>query len=180
MKALVLVPTLLLLALGAQEAKVQPAQARGPAVGQPAPVLRLNDQTGKIVTVGGKAERWSVLAFYPKALTSGCTAEMCSMRDTLEALHTIGAEVHGISLDSVQDQARFAEKHGLSFPLLSDPDASAAQKYAVLDPSGQYTKRVTFVIDERGILRSILDQVDVKTHGEDLAGLIEELKAAGG
>jgi peroxiredoxin Q/BCP len=147
-----------------------------PVVGQPAPLLRLNDHTGKIATVGGKRERWSVLAFYPKASTPGCTSEVCSLRDSLATLDTIGADVYGISLDSVQDQAAFAEKQGLSFPLLSDPDASAAVKYGVLDPSGQYTKRVTFVIDDQGILRKIVDQVSVKTHGEDLAGLIEGLQ----
>jgi peroxiredoxin Q/BCP len=147
-----------------------------PTVGQPAPLLRLNDHTGRIATVGGERESWSVLAFYPKASTPGCTSEVCSLRDSFETLDTIGAEVYGISLDSVQDQAAFAEKQGLNFPLLSDPDASAAQKYGVLDASGQYTQRVTFVIDDKGILRRIVDQVSVKTHGEDLAALIEELR----
>jgi len=147
-----------------------------PEVGKPAPVLRLNDHTGKIATVGGKTKNWSVLAFYPKAMTSGCTSEVCSMRDALADLNTIGVDVFGISLDSVEDQAQFVEKQHLTFPLLSDPDASAATKYGVLDPSGQYTKRVTFVIDDQGVLRKVVDKVNVQTHGADLATLIDELR----
>ena len=84
--------------------------------------------------------------------------------------------MYGISLDSVQDQAAFVAKHELNFPLLSDPDASVAAKYGVLDPTGQYTQRVTFVIDDQGVLRKVLDTVQVGSHGEDLAVLIEELK----
>ena len=75
------------------------------------------------------------------------------------------------------EQAQFVEKNKLTFPLLSDPDGSAAIKYGVLDPTAQYTKRVTFVIDDGGILRKVIDQVDVSKHGEDLAVMIDELKA---
>jgi peroxiredoxin Q/BCP len=172
MKAFLLLPLLALLSIRAQDASA-PAL---PEIGKPAPALRLNDHTGKIATVGGTTKNWSVLAFYPKAMTSGCTSEVCSMRDALSDLTTIGADVYGISLDSVRDQAQFAEKQRLTFPLLSDPDASAATKYGVLDPSGEYTKRVTFVIDERGILRKVIDEVNVHTHGPDLATVIDQLK----
>src|SRR5262245_11328099 len=91
--------------------------AKLPAVGQPAPAIRLNDQTGTIQTLGGKTKNWSVLAFYPKAMTSGCTSEMCSIRDALSDLQTIGVDLYGISLDSVQEQAQFVEKNKLTFPL---------------------------------------------------------------
>lgn len=174
MKSLLLLPLFVLLTANLQGVPT-PAQ-KLPEVGKSAPALRLNDQTGKIVMLGGKTKNWSVLAFYPKAMTPGCTSEVCSMRDSFETLTTVGADIYGISLDSVQDQAKFVEKHGLTFPLLSDPDGSVAVKYGVLDPSGQYTKRVTFVIDDQGVLRKVIDQVDVKTHGEDLAALIEELR----
>jgi peroxiredoxin Q/BCP len=101
---------------------------------------------------------------------------MCSLRDALQDLSTVGASVHGISLDSVQELAQFAEQQKLTFPLLSDPDGSAAAKYGVLDPGVQYTKRVTFVIDDQGILRKAIEQVDVRQHGPDLAALIDELR----
>lgn len=172
MKALLLLPFLALLPLTRQDA----AAPKMPEVGKPAPALRLNDHKGNIVTLGGKTKNWSVLAFYPKAMTSGCTAEMCSMRDAFPDLSTVGADAYGISLDSVQEQAQFAEKHKLQFALLSDPDASAATKYGVLAPGGQFTKRVTFVIDDQGVLRKILDKVNVQAHGADLAALIDELR----
>jgi len=76
----------------------------------------------------------------------------------------------------VKELAQFAEKQKLPFALLSDPDGSVATKYGVLDPSGKYAQRVTFVIDDQGVLRKVLDKVDVKTHGEDLAVLVEELR----
>ena len=60
--------------------------------------------------------------------------------------------------------------------MLSDPDGSVARKYGVLDPGGKYALRVTFVIDDQGVLRKVVEQVDVKKHGEDLAILVEELK----
>jgi peroxiredoxin Q/BCP len=85
-------------------------------------------------------------------------------------------DVFTASLDSVTELAKFAEAQKAPFALLSDPDGSVAAKYGVLDPSGKYAQRVTFVLDDQGIVRKVLDKVDVKTHGEDLAVLIEELK----
>ena len=175
MKFLALVTMAGLLTLFAQDAGKQAPKL--PVVGQPAPPVRLNDHTGKIAMLGGKTKNWSVLAFYPKAMTPGCTSEVCSMRDRFPDLETIGVDLYGISLDSVQEQAQFVEKQHLNFPLLSDPDGSVAAKYGVLEPGAQYTRRVTFVIDDQGVLRHVIDKVDVSKHGEDLAVLIDELKA---
>ena len=80
------------------------------------------------------------------------------------------------SLDSVKELADFAEKQKAPYAMLSDPDGSVAAKYGALDPSGKYAQRVTFVLDEKGVLRKVIDKVDVKTHGEDLAVLLEELR----
>ncbi len=88
----------------------------------------------------------------------------------------IGVRVFGISLDSVKKQAEFHEKQELNFPLLSDPDGSAAAKYGVLPKGGSYAKRVTFVIDPKGVLRAIDDKVNVQSHGEDLIELVETLQ----
>jgi peroxiredoxin Q/BCP len=76
----------------------------------------------------------------------------------------------------VQELAQFAEKQKALYSMLSDPDGSVATKYGALDPSGKYAQRVTFVLDEKGILRKIVDQVNVKSHGEDLAALIDQLR----
>ena len=101
---------------------------------------------------------------------------MCSLRDAAETLSTIGADIFTASMDSVQELAQFAEKQKAPYAMLSDPDGSVATKYGVLDPSGKYAQRVTFVLDDKGVLRKIVDKVDVKSHGEDLAALIEELR----
>ena len=101
---------------------------------------------------------------------------MCSLRDAAEALDTIGVEVYAASLDSVQELGQFAAKQKLLFSLLSDPDGGVATKYGVLDPSGKYAQRVTFVIDDKGIVRKVIEPADLKAHGEDLAMAIEELK----
>jgi len=86
-------------------------------------------------------------------------------------------EVFTASLDSVRELAAFAEAQTLPFALLSDPDGSVARKYGVLDPGGKYAQRVTFVIDDQGVVRKVVDQVNVRSHGEDLAVLVEELMA---
>jgi peroxiredoxin Q/BCP len=138
--------------------------------------FRLNDQDGAAVAAGGgKDHGWFVLAFYPKALTPGCTREMCSLRDHLAELERLGAKVYGISLDDVRSQKRFAEEHSLSFPLLSDPDGSVARRYRVLSPDGRFTKRHSFVVDPAGVVRHVNCTVDVAAHGASLVKVLAEL-----
>ena len=84
-------------------------------------------------------------------------------------------KVYGASLDDVTSLAKFAKDQELAFPLLSDPDGSAADKYGVR--RGRFTRRVTFVIDPKGVLRLIDESVDVSTHGSDLAEKIYELQS---
>ena len=85
-------------------------------------------------------------------------------------------QVFGASLDDVQSLADFAEAQELNFGLLSDPDGSAAHKYGVLPKEGRYARRVTFVIDDQGVLRHIDDGVQVSTHGTDIVELVRELQ----
>jgi peroxiredoxin Q/BCP len=101
---------------------------------------------------------------------------MCSLRDAAKEFEDLGVLVYGLSLDDVESQAAFAKAQGLAFPLLSDPDGSAAAKYGVLDAKRGYTQRVTFVLDDKGVLRAIDEQVDVTSHGTDLADRIHELR----
>jgi len=176
MKSAAIACLLALLTVLPQDAS-KPA-AKLPEVGKPAPVFRLNDQAGRAVSVGGKSETWTAVCFYPKAFTSGCTKEVCSLRDGQPDWSALGLEVYGVSLDGVEDQKGFAEKYELPFALLSDPDGSAATKYGVLDPKGTYTQRLTFLIDEQGVLRKVLEQVDVEHHGKELAELVKKLRGA--
>jgi peroxiredoxin Q/BCP len=153
-----------------------PSTPAGPEVGKPAPSFRLNDQEGVAQAIGGKGERWTVLAFYPKAMTGGCTKECQSLRDSANAMHAAGIQVFGLSLDSVVDQKAFHAAEELNFALLSDPDGSVAVKYGVLMKDKPFTERVTFVIDPQGVLRAIDREVDVASHGDDVVRLVETIQ----
>ena len=91
-------------------------------------------------------------------------------------MEVVGIEVFGISLDSVNDQKRFHTEQELNFPLLPEPDGSAARKFGVLTKDGRWASRVTFIIDDKGVLRAIDKSVKVNTHGEDVILRVEELR----
>ncbi|MCA8955644.1 MAG: peroxiredoxin [Planctomycetes bacterium] len=104
---------------------------------------------------------------------------MCSLRDAAKSFAKLQVKVYGISFDDVSSQASFARKHGLAYPLLSDPDQSVGRKYGVTRAGGRpFAQRVTFVIDDLGVLRHVSSKVAVSTHGAELVELIEKLRAA--
>ncbi len=149
----------------------------GPEIGAKAPEFRLNDHEGNARTLKDlRGGGWFVLAFYPKASTSGCTREVCSLRDSLKDLEAAGIAVAGISLDDVASQRSFHEAQKLNFPLLSDPDGSAAAKYGALLSDKPYSARITFVIDDKGVLRHVDSKVSVDSHGKDLASVVRGLR----
>src|SRR6185369_13483078 len=94
----------------------------GPQVGDKAPDFKLQDDTGKTVSLGDFKGKKIVLYFYPKDMTGGCTAEACAFRDGLPKLTKSGAVVIGVSADSVDSHRKFKEKQKLNFPLISDPE----------------------------------------------------------
>lgn len=100
---------------------------------------------------------------------------MCSLRDVANQLEQKGVKIYGASLDGVKDMAGFVEKEELNFPLLSDPDGSAARRFGVLKKDAKWTGRVTFVIDPEGVLRKVDDGVKVRSHGADLIASLEIL-----
>ncbi len=101
---------------------------------------------------------------------------MCSLRDAATDFGQLGVNVYGISLDDVAALAEFAKAQKLAFPLLSDPDGSVARKYGVLMENRPMSKRVTFVLDEHGVLRLVDEKVDVTNHGADLKKQIQKLR----
>ena len=151
----------------------------GAEVGKPAPSFQLNDDAGKLVEVGGAATKtWTVLAFYPKAMTGGCTKEVCSIRDAKKDFEGLEATVYGISIDDVQACAQFVKKESLNFGLLSDPDRSAVAKYGAVMEGAPYAARYTYVIDPQGVLRHVDKGVKVASHGGDLVALLKKLKGS--
>ena len=103
---------------------------------------------------------------------------MCSLRDSEKPFGDLGVKVYGISLDDVAAQKQFHEQQKLNFPLLSDPDGSVARRFHTLIEGKGYTSRTTFVIDPAGVARHVDRNVQVGTHGADLAAVVKKLQAA--
>jgi len=121
--------------------------------------FRLSDLRGKSAVV---------LYFYPKDETPGCTAEACAFRDSYEIFVDAGAEVVGVSGDSVDSHERFAEHHELPFILISDKGGALRRQYGVKATLGVWPGRVTFVIDKDGIVRHVfVSQTDAVRHVEE-------------
>lgn len=131
------------------------AETRPVAVGQPAPEFTLHAANGETVRLADLRGREVVLFFYPKDHSPGCTAEVCTFRDSHEAFRQAGAEVIGISSDSPESHQRFAERNRLPFLLLSDRDGTVRQRYGVPRTFGLLPGRVTYLIDRNGVVRHI-------------------------
>ena len=102
---------------------------------------------------------------------------MCSLREAAAELGELGGDLFGVSRHSVQDQSKFAEAQGLPFRLLSDPDGSVTQKYQVDVEGRPFARRVTFVVDPKGVIRARDEGVKVDAHGKDLVALLKRLTA---
>ncbi|MBD3321524.1 MAG: thioredoxin-dependent thiol peroxidase [Chitinivibrionales bacterium] len=126
--------------------------------GDTAPAFALKDQNGADKRLSDFAGKKVLLYFYPKADTPGCTTQSCSVRDSLSELSQKGIVALGISPDLPEKQTKFDKKHGLGFPLLSDPDHAVAKKYGVWGEKSMYEKkymginRSSFFIDETGAI----------------------------
>ena len=147
-------------------------------VGDTAPDFTLPSQMGDNVTLSeffGKKN--VVLYFYPKDETPGCTAEACSFRDSYQELTSLGAEVLGVSGQSVASHKSFATHHGLPFILLSDKDNKVRKLYDVPSTMGFLPGRVTYIIDKQGVVRRIFNsQTQARQHVEEAKATLRELE----
>lgn len=116
--------------------------------GHPAPDFSLQDQEGKTHNLTNLKGKHTLIYFYPKDDTPGCTAQACSLRDNLEELKELGVEVYGVSGDTVESHKKFAEKYNLPFPVLSDPNKKMIEAY------GAYGERSMYGRKFMGIIRS--------------------------
>ena len=116
-----------------------------------------------------------VLYFYPKDDTPGCTKEACSFRDNLSSIRSMGAEIVGVSVDSVESHKKFSTKYNLPFKLISDSGKQIAKAYGVLRDTGTSTNRVTFIIDRTGKIAKIFPKVDVTQHTAEVVAALKEL-----
>jgi len=141
----------------------------GVGVGSKAPDFTLPSQSGEMVRLKEfLGEKVVILYFYPKDDTPGCTKEACAFRNEHEEFEKLDAEVIGISSDSVESHRRFAEKHDLSFTLLSDEGGKVRKLYGVSNTFGIFPGRVTYVIDEAGVVRHVFSsQIGAVKHVEE-------------
>ncbi|HJZ09871.1 MAG TPA: peroxiredoxin [Trebonia sp.] len=153
--------------------------ARGVQVGDKAPDFALPSQTGDQVRLSDRlGERVVVLYFYPKDNTRGCTAEACAFRDSYEVFADAGAEVIGVSSDSVDKHAAFAGKHELPFTLLSDQGGQVRKSYGVPAVLGVIPGRVTYVIDRTGTVRHVFNSMtNIDKHVGEALEVVRQLQA---
>ena len=143
-------------------------------VGTKAPAFSLPDQNGTVHTLEEYKGKKVVLYFYPKDNTPGCTRQACAFAGAYKAFREKGVEVIGVSRDSVASHGKFAEKYGLPFILLSDPERIAIEAYGVWQEKKQYGKismgvvRTTFLIDEQGMVAKIMPKVKPDTNAAEI------------
>ena len=140
------------------------------------PDFEVVDQDGNKVSSKDLIGKKTVVYFYPKDNTSGCTAQACNLRDNYERLVAEGYNVIGISKDSAKSHKNFASKYDLPFTLLSDTSTEILQAFGAWGEKKMYGKTVmgtirkTFIFDEKGILTEIIEKVDTKNHAEQILG----------
>jgi len=143
-----------------------------------APDFNSKDQNGEEVSLADFKGKTVILYFYPKDDTPGCTAEACDFRDNYQSLISKGYEVIGVSTDDSKSHKKFETKYSLPFPLIADEDKSINEAYGVWAEKNMYgkkymgTARTTFIIDNDGIIKQVIEKVDTKNASQQVLDLI--------
>jgi thioredoxin-dependent peroxiredoxin len=152
---------------------VTTTESQLPKVGQPAPDFTLASTDDKDISLADfKGKQAVVLYFYPRDDTPGCTAEACSFRDLRSLFREHGAEILGVSADTIKSHKKFQAKYDLTFPLLADPDHAVAERYGVwqmkrfMGREHMGIARTTFVIDKDGTIKAVFPNVKVEGHAD--------------
>ena len=143
-------------------------------VGDKAPDFTLADKNGNEVSLSDFIGKKVVLYFYPKDNTPGCTRQACAFAGAYREFEELGVEVIGISKDSISSHVKFAEKYGLPFVLLADPERKAIEPFGVWQEKKQCGKvsmgvvRTTFVIDKNGVIEHVMPKVKPDTNAAEI------------
>ena len=141
------------------------------------PHFEVVNQDGQIVSSDQFIGRKTIIYFYPKDNTSGCTAEACSLRDNYDALTAQGYNVVGVSKDSAASHRKFIDKYSLPFTLLADTTTQMLQDFGAWGEKSMYGRkymgvlRRTFIFDEQGVLTDIIEKVDTMNHASQILSL---------
>jgi thioredoxin-dependent peroxiredoxin len=138
-----------------------------PTEGQQLPNVGFITEDETRVVPGDLRGQKTVLYFYPKDDTPGCTKEACAFRDRMGDYQRSGIRVYGVSLDSPDSHRRFREKHNLNFPLLTDEGGEAAKALGILSERG-VANRVTFLLDSAGQIAKVYPDVSPETHADEI------------
>jgi peroxiredoxin Q/BCP len=144
--------------------------------GDAVPNFSAKDEQGNTISLSDYKGKKLVVFFYPKASTPGCTVEACNLRDNYKALQDAGFELLGVSADSEKKQANFKNKYEFPFPLLADENKTVINTFGVWGPKKFMGKeydgihRMTFLIDEKGIVERVIDKVKTKEHAAQILG----------
>ena len=148
--------------------------------GKKAPDFKLPKDGGEVVHLGSKKGRYVVLFFYPKDDTSGCTKEAIAFTELADDFNSAGADIIGLSPDSVASHDKFKSKHDLTVDLASDEDKKVLEKYGVWVEKSMYgrkymgVERTTFLIDPKGKIAKIWRKVKVPGHAEAVLAALRE------
>ena len=143
-------------------------------IGDKMPQFEVMDQNGNMVSSKDLLGKKTIIYFYPKDNTSGCTAEACNLRDNYQAMVAKGYNVIGVSKDSAKSHKNFAEKYDLPFTLLADTSTEMIQSFGAWGEKTLYGKkymgtlRTTFIFNEEGILTEIIEKVDTSNHAAQI------------
>jgi peroxiredoxin Q/BCP len=175
---LALISAPLLAAEPAPAAASAPATATTPlAVGAPAPAVTAKDQDGKAVSFKDVYSKGVTLVyFYPKANTPGCTKQGCSLRDSWAELQAKGVQVLGVSGDKPEDQKAFRDKFTFQFPLIADDDGKVAAAFGVPAMKPGIFKRTSFLVKDGKVAWTMTDKTTTETHAADVLKAVEGLK----
>lgn len=151
-------------------------------VGRKAPAFKLKNQRGDTVTLKDDFKgSWTLLYFYPKDMTPGCTKQACSLRDARRKLTSRGVKVYGVSADSPERHQRFIAKEKLNFDLLSDEQHTVLEKYGAWGEKKMYgrtvegIKRISYLIDPEGTIRHVWPKVNTAAHADEVLAKFDDL-----
>lgn len=144
--------------------------------GDPAPGIKLATDQGSLFDLQSRKGRWTVLYFYPKADTPGCTKQACAFRDNIQEIRKLGADIFGVSADDVAALQKFKKNHNLNFTLLADPRMEAINAYGTKMPVMNMSRRWTFIIGPDLKIRAIEKDVDPVLDAKRVAEKIKSMK----